>query len=449
MKKRLMIFLLMIITLTAISITLFIGGYSAGVIGNFLERDRNDVISQVRNRFKLFDNLMFAFENGMKDLAVEAIKSIDRAVPGVEYSKKASPGYLRELAGKYGVSEIYFIDRSGLIYNTSFTPDMNFNLFRANSDFVGFLNSVFGRGEIVIQRISMSMNTGKVNLYAYYSPAGSDYILEISIGLTEYLDSKYEKGYYDKLKPFIFGNILAENSFLRSIDIYSITGLSSWSFVNPGKSFTGPVELIGRLQNEKEILIRDGETLKVMSHVSFDTKTFGWSDKNLVLEIAYDFSMLENYRGRLVYFSLLISIIIIIIAFLIASWTFNRHFVRRVMAINTGLQAISEGDYTAAIDDSGSDEFSNICKNINSMSDRIEKHVRSLENLMPICANCKKIRDDKGYWNQVEQYLLEHSGMRFSHGICPECTKKLYPDYYEKMISEAALNGEKGESGKN
>jgi PAS domain S-box-containing protein len=58
--------------------------------------------------------------------------------------------------------------------------------------------------------------------------------------------------------------------------------------------------------------------------------------------------------------------------------------------------------------------------------------IHILSGLIPICSSCKKIRDDKGYWNQIESYIEEHSAAEFSHGICPECTKKLYPHYYEK-----------------
>jgi PAS domain S-box-containing protein len=54
--------------------------------------------------------------------------------------------------------------------------------------------------------------------------------------------------------------------------------------------------------------------------------------------------------------------------------------------------------------------------------------VRKLGGLLPICAHCKKIRDDKGYWNQIEAYLRTHSGAEFSHSICPECARRLYPD---------------------
>ena len=54
--------------------------------------------------------------------------------------------------------------------------------------------------------------------------------------------------------------------------------------------------------------------------------------------------------------------------------------------------------------------------------------VRKLRGIIPICASCKKVRDDKGYWNQIELYIREHSEADFSHGICPECAKNLYPD---------------------
>ena len=54
--------------------------------------------------------------------------------------------------------------------------------------------------------------------------------------------------------------------------------------------------------------------------------------------------------------------------------------------------------------------------------------IKTLKGILPICASCKKIRDDKGYWSKIESYISKHSEAKFSHGICPECAKKLYPD---------------------
>lgn len=60
--------------------------------------------------------------------------------------------------------------------------------------------------------------------------------------------------------------------------------------------------------------------------------------------------------------------------------------------------------------------------------------VKTLSGLIPICAQCKKVRDDKGYWSQIESYIHEHSDADFSHGICPDCAEYLYPgiDLYKK-----------------
>ncbi len=58
--------------------------------------------------------------------------------------------------------------------------------------------------------------------------------------------------------------------------------------------------------------------------------------------------------------------------------------------------------------------------------------IRQLKGIIPICSSCKKIRDDRGFWHQVESYLQSHSDAAFSHGICPDCVKKLYPDLWNK-----------------
>jgi hypothetical protein len=62
--------------------------------------------------------------------------------------------------------------------------------------------------------------------------------------------------------------------------------------------------------------------------------------------------------------------------------------------------------------------------------------VETLRGLLPICACCKKIRDDKGYWNHIEAYLRKHAHAEFTHTLCPDCVKQYYPDLWEKMRTE-------------
>lgn len=58
-------------------------------------------------------------------------------------------------------------------------------------------------------------------------------------------------------------------------------------------------------------------------------------------------------------------------------------------------------------------------------------NVKALRGLLPICAHCKNIRDDKGYWSQIEIYIRERSEAQFTHGICPACARRLYPEIFE------------------
>ena len=65
-------------------------------------------------------------------------------------------------------------------------------------------------------------------------------------------------------------------------------------------------------------------------------------------------------------------------------------------------------------------------------------NVKTLRGLLPICASCKNVRDDQGYWSRIETYLRAHSEAEFSHGICPACAKQLYPEQFRKMYPELA-----------
>lgn len=75
-------------------------------------------------------------------------------------------------------------------------------------------------------------------------------------------------------------------------------------------------------------------------------------------------------------------------------------------------------------------------KLVRDLQDALAK-VKVLSGLLPICSHCKKIRDDTGYWNQIEHYIATHSDATFSHGICPDCTEALYghETWYSKLKS--------------
>jgi PAS domain S-box-containing protein len=71
-------------------------------------------------------------------------------------------------------------------------------------------------------------------------------------------------------------------------------------------------------------------------------------------------------------------------------------------------------------------------KLISELQEALAK-IKTLSGLLPICSSCKKIRDDKGYWNQIEVYIESHSDAEFTHSFCPDCMRRLYPEISEEL----------------
>ncbi|HPG50756.1 MAG TPA: hypothetical protein PLA65_11085 [Spirochaetota bacterium] len=71
----------------------------------------------------------------------------------------------------------------------------------------------------------------------------------------------------------------------------------------------------------------------------------------------------------------------------------------------------------------------NMEKELNKNLQTTLDEVKLLKGFLPICASCKNIRNDQGYWEQIEQYISSHSEAEFTHTLCPDCIKKLYPDH--------------------
>jgi hypothetical protein len=72
----------------------------------------------------------------------------------------------------------------------------------------------------------------------------------------------------------------------------------------------------------------------------------------------------------------------------------------------------------------------------NRALERALSEIRTLRGLLPICSHCKSIRNDKGLWTRVEAYFSDHTDVRFSHGLCPNCIKELYPDIADQIIEQ-------------
>ncbi|MBN2857004.1 MAG: PAS domain-containing protein [Candidatus Delongbacteria bacterium] len=128
----------------------------------------------------------------------------------------------------------------------------------------------------------------------------------------------------------------------------------------------------------------------------------------------------------------------------------TKEFTRAVHRhIYEGNEVFEEINATPVFDNEGNilyviEEVRDISKllKLETVINSLRGEVKLLQGLLPICASCKKIKDDEGYWKEVENYIADRSDAKFSHSICPDCLKELYPEVAKKME-------EKKSSGKN
>lgn len=134
---------------------------------------------------------------------------------------------------------------------------------------------------------------------------------------------------------------------------------------------------------------------------------------------------------------------------LLVAHRLSHHLSSPLVELAGAAEAIAEGNYKGEVQVTSRDEIGTLVQGFNQMArevassqtaleEKVEElegamtEIKTLKEIIPICASCKKIRDDRGYWNQLESYLRIHSDLEFSHGLCPDCYRE-----FEKELDQS------------
>ncbi|ORU94545.1 MAG: hypothetical protein A6F70_09130 [Cycloclasticus sp. symbiont of Bathymodiolus heckerae] len=226
-------------------------------------------------------------------------------------------------------------------------------------------------------RINVSSNTGILNKYAYYSPAGSPYIFEVSIDIKAHLGREYSSQYVDFIFGDLFKNIIGDQLLLQSVDIFLVNDIA----VQP---FAGDVRSIVRtdLPDIPDVgFVRRITTtgLEYFSKVQLDSSLLIGKDYFLAVRTRFD-----KQAAHTLAFDLLVSNFLIIgVLLLVILFTINflvvRQIVKRVRVVNRALSKISRGDYDTPCAVTGNDEISQIANNVNQMKGQLAQREKELQ----------------------------------------------------------------------
>ena len=164
--------------------------------------------------------------------------------------------------------------------------------------------------------------------------------------------------------------------------------------------------------------------------------------------------------NRIVALILLVAALSLVIGGVV-SVVFSRYITRPLLTLSGAAEAFGRGESRQPVAVESEDEIGELAKVFNLMVENRQRaaeererligelrqalgEVKALRGILPICSSCKKVRSDQGSWQQIESYIREHSDAEFSHGICPECAQRLYPEYWDKISGANAPESPRG-----
>ncbi len=372
MKRIIFTTLIIIVTISSVltSIGVFINSYY--FVSELVEREKNGVFSQITQKMILFNNITYLMQKQTIEKGSESIINIHDYLYERNRSFNFTPEELKAAAVRYSFDEVYIINRSGIVEKTSFSPDKNLDLTNFGDKFSDFLKSVYGKGEVFTQRITQSTQTGKTNIYQYYSPLNSDYIFETSIGFGENILNTFGIDFVNDIVNNIFDKTNLSKNFLLDFDIFQGVEPNYRSILSDSPVSIIHVEDRSRLdtvlsESNNEVLFKRGSTFTFVKLMKFESGP-NLISENLYCVVVYDFNSIFMFTYKIFGTIFILNICVIVLLLLIGFRIFDKLLIKRVDLINNAIDRIENGDYSVEFKDFHNDELSKIGKNIESMA---------------------------------------------------------------------------------
>lgn len=253
-------------------------------IDKIIEAQRKNVHRQTDDKVKAFDSSFYLISEEIKKRAENAVYIIN------ERLKNGEPdmAVLEQWAAELGVGDIFLINESGVIYNTSNRREQGFNIRKAGTTVNRFINNYLGKGVFVHEGLSVGMISGRTTTYSYYSPEGTNYIIETAIYIEDFITETYGSDLYTYLFNDYFKDVLSSYRYVESIDLFSRVRASAVSILNTGSELP--------LNDAHAEQLMKGETLIIENNGKYsEYRTVSYTDeenrvKIYLLETVYNFS---------------------------------------------------------------------------------------------------------------------------------------------------------------
>jgi class 3 adenylate cyclase len=381
LKRKVGLFLLLVIVAVALA--------SAGVVSFAMYRlvferqteEIRKVADSLSRRFSIFETMLRSEHERIAHHMSEVLPQIAADLDSEGRTPESlSRVELDALTDKYGVEDIYFIDRTHRIFQTNLATEMN--LVFPTTTFTTFLDTVYGQGKVMNAGIDFATLTGVLNTYSYLGPFGKDYIIETSTEIRPSL----AKGRFGWMADYFFKEMFADavtaSDYVHEVDLYFVNDDAAWSLLNPGQKLDPVIAANVAREGEVQTMGPHGHLLTLYSA---DRSNAATADATLVKrlvirKVTYDISLAEEAVKNVLLTSLVVLLLAMPLIYWLSSALLQHQLLNPLFRLRGQARAIAEGDLELAIADTGRrDEIGNLASSFASMRDAVRQTIADLK----------------------------------------------------------------------
>ena len=376
-QQRVMVFLFLAVVLSSLAVGLVVAWSVNRELEHSAEQNIDTMQTYLRERFRTFDLLLAeqekALDRRLEDILPETVSALEARN---EDPAGAPVSFLNTLCRRYGYDHLYIIDHRGVVVNTNFAPDLGLDLSNAGANTEEMLQRLYGSGEVFSDRFNVSIQTGMLRKYAYYSPPGADYILEASFDLRKYV----ERHAGTRLADFIFDEQFhlpgTANDRVQALDAFIANDFASWSLAKSGDTLPAGIREAFVFESADEVRREKDDRIVVYERYPRIGGASG-QNESLITKVAYDIGPRRQLLQRIFLMAVALAAVFGLIAFLLTASFFQRWLIKPVRTIADSLGEMAQGRFRP-LKTTGVPELDVITRGVNDMQQDIEQRQADL-----------------------------------------------------------------------
>ncbi|MFO0990640.1 MAG: adenylate/guanylate cyclase domain-containing protein [Hyphomicrobiales bacterium] len=380
MKRKVGLFLFAVMLLVTLGATLVVSLAMYRLVSARQAQEIAGIEMGLSERFEVFEDMLRSQHHLVKTHMETVLPQIAADITAMQaVPETLTKQQMEALTKKYGVEHIYFINRDHRVFQTDLAADLNLQF--PTSEFTGFLDTVFDKGEVMSAGIDMSSQTGKLQTYSYFGPRGTDYIVETS---TE-LRPSIERGDFPWMGEYFFDQMFADavtnNQYLKDVDIFLVTPAATWSLLDVGEKLSPDIVERVAKEDRVEIPSADDDVLTIYSkHVNQDDpEQDPVANKMIIRQVSYDIGLARQAVQQVLFSSLAVLLLLLPLVYIIASRLLQRQLLDPLFKLRSQARAIADGDLEQSIADTARrDEIGHLASSFASMRDAVRRTITDL-----------------------------------------------------------------------